>query len=150
MLDWLNILLGAKLNSNPPRQSIIHPTLGPDTSPLLEPPNQTNLHLNLPSIKSCESPQIEKLARVRAPSHKQTLEQTHSITITMAGVKSALPTHLMPNPEDNGFEQRHHGKTRSHMASSPSFPSFYSLLFITVVALAFICDASPCDGRRDS
>ncbi|KAL6832800.1 UTP-glucose-1-phosphate uridylyltransferase [Trichoderma camerunense] len=34
----------------------------------------------------------------------------------MAGVKSALPTHLMPNPEDNGFEQRHHGKTRSHMA----------------------------------
>ncbi|KAL7913122.1 UTP-glucose-1-phosphate uridylyltransferase [Trichoderma velutinum] len=34
----------------------------------------------------------------------------------MAGVKSALPTHLMPNPDDNGFEQRHHGKTRSHMA----------------------------------
>ncbi|KAK4074688.1 uncharacterized protein Triagg1_4837 [Trichoderma aggressivum f. europaeum] len=55
----------------------------------------------------------------------------------MAGVKSALPTHLMPNPEGD-FEQRHHGKTRSHMASSPSFsfPSFYGLLLVTVVALA--------------
>ncbi|KAL6891154.1 hypothetical protein HDV57DRAFT_513607 [Trichoderma longibrachiatum] len=37
----------------------------------------------------------------------------------MDKVKSALPTHLMPNTEDNGFEQRHHGKTRSHMASDP-------------------------------
>lgn len=68
----------------------------------------------------------------------------------MAGVKSALPTHLMPNPEDNGFEQRHHGKTRSHMVSNTSFPSFYNLLFITVVTLAFTCDASPCDEGRDS
>ncbi|RFU71979.1 utp-glucose-1-phosphate uridylyltransferase [Trichoderma arundinaceum] len=36
----------------------------------------------------------------------------------MAAVRSALPTHLKPNPDDNGFEQRHHGKTRSHMAIS--------------------------------
>lgn len=51
----------------------------------------------------------------------------------MSGVKSALPTHLSPNAEDNGFEQRHHGKTRSHMASDPLssslnhsvFPPFY-------------------------
>ncbi|QPH00715.1 putative UTP--glucose-1-phosphate uridylyltransferase [Epichloe festucae Fl1] len=38
----------------------------------------------------------------------------------MAGVvKSALPSHLKPvakEGDDNGFEKRHHGKTRSHMA----------------------------------
>ncbi|KID77039.1 UTP-glucose-1-phosphate uridylyltransferase, partial [Metarhizium brunneum ARSEF 3297] len=38
----------------------------------------------------------------------------------MAGVvKSALPSHLKPDAasgDDNGFERRHHGKTRSHMA----------------------------------
>ncbi|RCI14559.1 hypothetical protein L249_6874 [Ophiocordyceps polyrhachis-furcata BCC 54312] len=38
----------------------------------------------------------------------------------MAGVKSALPSHLRPagdGSDDNGFERRHHGKTRSHMAT---------------------------------
>ncbi|PNP53763.1 hypothetical protein THARTR1_05887 [Trichoderma harzianum] len=73
----------------------------------------------------------------------------------MAGVKSALPTHLMPNPEDNGFEQRHHGKTRSHMASSPSFPSFpsfYSLLLVTAVTLAltFTAMRALATRKRDS
>ncbi|KAF1736238.1 putative UTP--glucose-1-phosphate uridylyltransferase [Beauveria bassiana] len=35
-------------------------------------------------------------------------------------IKSALPSHLRPttgkDEENNGFEKRHHGKTRSHMA----------------------------------
>ncbi|KAL3963884.1 hypothetical protein ACCO45_000888 [Purpureocillium lilacinum] len=40
----------------------------------------------------------------------------------MAGVKSSLPSHLKPKAaaadgDDNGFERRHHGKTRSHMAT---------------------------------
>lgn len=36
----------------------------------------------------------------------------------MAGVKSALPTHLKPNNGDEAeFTKRHHGKTRSHMVS---------------------------------
>ncbi|POR31249.1 Uncharacterized protein TPAR_08553 [Tolypocladium paradoxum] len=51
---------------------------------------------------------------------------------TMAGVKSALPSHLKPahdGGEDNGFERRHHGKTRSHMASQPP------LLWLSPVSL---------------
>lgn len=34
-------------------------------------------------------------------------------------VKSSLPSHLRKEEsgENNGFEKRHHGKTRSHMAS---------------------------------
>lgn len=35
-------------------------------------------------------------------------------------VKSALPSHMKPaakEADDNGFEKRHHGKTRSHMVS---------------------------------
>lgn len=38
-----------------------------------------------------------------------------------SAIKSALPSHLKPGNAtdggDNGFEQRHHGKTRSHMVS---------------------------------
>lgn len=49
----------------------------------------------------------------------------------MAGVvKSALPSHLKPagqnSGDDNGFEKRHHGKTRSHMVSKCFFLSSFS------------------------
>src|SRR4051812_21425504 len=55
----------------------------------------------------------------------------------MAGVvKSALPSHLKPagntSGDDNGFEKRHHGKTRSHMVSEAFCPiplSFAHALF---------------------
>ncbi|KAK8925305.1 hypothetical protein H634G_05890 [Metarhizium anisopliae BRIP 53293] len=51
----------------------------------------------------------------------------------MAGiVKSALPSHLKPaaasgGGDDNGFERRHHGKTRSHMVSKGFFSALFSL-----------------------
>jgi hypothetical protein len=34
-----------------------------------------------------------------------------------SAIKSALPTHLMPNSGDEQGKERRHGKTRSHMVS---------------------------------
>jgi len=57
-------------------------------------------------------------------SATETLKPFHPLPIletntrhTMAGEQSALPTLLKPEGHDNGFEKRHHGKTRSHMVS---------------------------------
>ncbi|KAK5990680.1 UTP--glucose-1-phosphate uridylyltransferase [Cladobotryum mycophilum] len=61
----------------------------------------------------------------------------------MAGIiKSALPSHLKPESaeSDNGFERRHHGKTRSHMASNFPFSLLLFLLWLspTPTAISFI------------
>lgn len=37
-----------------------------------------------------------------------------------SAIKSALPTHLMPNSGDEQGKERRHGKTRSHMVSQES------------------------------
>lgn len=60
-----------------------------------------------------------------------------------AAIKSALPSRLKPegDGEDNGFEGRHHGKTRSHMVSqtgaafthSHSCPSAFTNTLIRTV-----------------
>ncbi|KAF5125512.1 hypothetical protein E5D57_010200 [Metarhizium anisopliae] len=63
----------------------------------------------------------------------------------MAGiVKSALPSHLKPDAasgDDNGFERRHHGKTRSHMVSKGFFSALFSL------RCPFYLEHSPCTAR---
>lgn len=57
-------------------------------------------------------------------SNSNTIQYLHPrprAPVTMASaIKSALPSHLKPNKEDGeaNFERRH-GKTRSHMASTP-------------------------------
>lgn len=49
-----------------------------------------------------------------------TLSYYKRFSIMAEAIKSALPSHLRPagqGEENNGFEKRHHGKTRSHMVS---------------------------------
>ena len=51
-------------------------------------------------------------------------------------IKSAIPSHLRPgnkdegnSSENNGFEKRHHGKTRSHMVRCLALYLFFSFCF---------------------
>ncbi|KAJ6790343.1 hypothetical protein PWT90_09002 [Aphanocladium album] len=68
-------------------------------------------------------------------------------------IKSALPSHLRPaaagaGEENNGFEKRHHGKTRSHMVSSPPL-CFDASSPLTALAAAVLPPPfpPPCYGR---
>ncbi|KFH41067.1 hypothetical protein ACRE_082320 [Hapsidospora chrysogenum ATCC 11550] len=57
-----------------------------------------------------------------------------------SSIKSALPSRLKSgekDDQDSNYEERHHGKTRSHMASTSRFPFPLLPYCRTMVPLCF-------------